>query len=341
MLPAALVASAQRRLGEIADCSEALLALRAVKDAGEIEAMRASVDAVRRAARGDVRAPAAGHHRARAVRRARAGAAPGRPRRRRLPAPLGREARDGGRARLGREPLDDLARPDHGHRRRAGRGVPDGRLAPRDPARRPRARRPRPQPGRLPRRHGAHATRSARLPDGMRRLARSAASSRTSRSPRSAPASPRARSTTRRTRPPSGSASRTSSRAAGPYIGHGIGLELDEPPVLGPGRRDAAAGGHGPRRRAQADLAGLRRGQHRGRRRRHRGRLRDPRRPAALPVRRRRRPARSRRSPDAWCAGVAVGGPSSCPPGAARASLRSSAPGGPAAARHGPSCGRP
>jgi Xaa-Pro aminopeptidase len=43
VLPAALVASAQRRLGEVADCSEALWAVRAVKDAGEIEAMRSSV----------------------------------------------------------------------------------------------------------------------------------------------------------------------------------------------------------------------------------------------------------------------------------------------------------
>ena len=43
VLPAALVASAQRRLGEVADCSEALWAVRAVKDEGEIAAMRDSV----------------------------------------------------------------------------------------------------------------------------------------------------------------------------------------------------------------------------------------------------------------------------------------------------------
>ena len=43
VLPAALVARAQKRFGEIADCSEALWAVRAVKDAGEIEAMRESV----------------------------------------------------------------------------------------------------------------------------------------------------------------------------------------------------------------------------------------------------------------------------------------------------------
>jgi Xaa-Pro aminopeptidase len=44
VLPAALVASAQRRLGEVADCSDALWAVRAVKDAGEIAAMRSSVE---------------------------------------------------------------------------------------------------------------------------------------------------------------------------------------------------------------------------------------------------------------------------------------------------------
>ena len=43
VLPAALVASAQRRLGEVADCSEALWAVRMVKDADEISAMRESV----------------------------------------------------------------------------------------------------------------------------------------------------------------------------------------------------------------------------------------------------------------------------------------------------------
>jgi len=43
VLPAALVARAGKRLGEIADCSEALWAVRAVKDAEEIEAMRESV----------------------------------------------------------------------------------------------------------------------------------------------------------------------------------------------------------------------------------------------------------------------------------------------------------
>src|SRR5690349_260669 len=43
VLPAALVASAQRRLGPVEDCSEALWAVRAVKDADEIEAMRESV----------------------------------------------------------------------------------------------------------------------------------------------------------------------------------------------------------------------------------------------------------------------------------------------------------
>ena len=41
------------------------------------------------------------------------------------------------------------------------------------------------------------------------------------------------------------------------------------------------------------------------------------------------------------CAGAAVGGSPSCPPGAARASLRSSAPGGPAASPHGSSGSRP
>ena len=43
VVPASLVASAGRRLGEIADCSPVLWSLRAVKDADEIEAMRASV----------------------------------------------------------------------------------------------------------------------------------------------------------------------------------------------------------------------------------------------------------------------------------------------------------
>jgi Xaa-Pro aminopeptidase len=43
VLPAALVASAGRRLGEIADCSPALWSLREVKDADEVAAMRASV----------------------------------------------------------------------------------------------------------------------------------------------------------------------------------------------------------------------------------------------------------------------------------------------------------
>ena len=43
VLPAALVARAERRIGEVADCSDLLAELRAVKDAGEIEAMRASV----------------------------------------------------------------------------------------------------------------------------------------------------------------------------------------------------------------------------------------------------------------------------------------------------------
>jgi Xaa-Pro dipeptidase len=43
VLPAALVASAQRRLGEVADCSEALWGVRMVKDAGEVDAMRESV----------------------------------------------------------------------------------------------------------------------------------------------------------------------------------------------------------------------------------------------------------------------------------------------------------
>jgi Xaa-Pro dipeptidase len=43
VLPAALVASAERRLGEVADCSAALWSLREVKDADEIAAMRESV----------------------------------------------------------------------------------------------------------------------------------------------------------------------------------------------------------------------------------------------------------------------------------------------------------
>jgi Xaa-Pro aminopeptidase len=43
VLPVALVAAAQRRLGEVADCSDALWAMRAVKDADEIDAMRESV----------------------------------------------------------------------------------------------------------------------------------------------------------------------------------------------------------------------------------------------------------------------------------------------------------
>ena len=66
------------------------------------------------------------------------------------------------------------------------------------------------------------------------------------------------------------------------------------------------------------------------------------RRPTPLPRRagpRGRGPGRARRrsltatSAEHGCAGVAVGGSPSCPPGAARASLRSSAPGGPAASR--------
>jgi len=43
VLPAALVARAERRFGPIADCSELLLELRTVKDADEVDAMRASV----------------------------------------------------------------------------------------------------------------------------------------------------------------------------------------------------------------------------------------------------------------------------------------------------------
>lgn len=43
VLPAALVASAQKRLGPVEDCSEALWRVRMVKDAGEIAAMRESV----------------------------------------------------------------------------------------------------------------------------------------------------------------------------------------------------------------------------------------------------------------------------------------------------------
>jgi Xaa-Pro dipeptidase len=43
VLPAALVARAERRFGEIADCSELLLELRMVKDAAEVDAMRSSV----------------------------------------------------------------------------------------------------------------------------------------------------------------------------------------------------------------------------------------------------------------------------------------------------------
>jgi Xaa-Pro dipeptidase len=43
VLPAALVASAERRFGEIADCSDALWSVRAVKDADEVRAMRKSV----------------------------------------------------------------------------------------------------------------------------------------------------------------------------------------------------------------------------------------------------------------------------------------------------------
>jgi Xaa-Pro dipeptidase len=43
VLPAALAARAQKRFGAIADCSEALWAVRAVKDADEIAAMRESV----------------------------------------------------------------------------------------------------------------------------------------------------------------------------------------------------------------------------------------------------------------------------------------------------------
>jgi Xaa-Pro dipeptidase len=43
VLPAALVARAEKRFGKVADCSEALWRLRQVKDAGEVAAMRASV----------------------------------------------------------------------------------------------------------------------------------------------------------------------------------------------------------------------------------------------------------------------------------------------------------
>jgi Xaa-Pro dipeptidase len=43
VLPAALVARAERRFGAIEDCSEALWAVRVVKDAGEVRAMRESV----------------------------------------------------------------------------------------------------------------------------------------------------------------------------------------------------------------------------------------------------------------------------------------------------------
>jgi Xaa-Pro dipeptidase len=43
VLPASLVASARRRLGEIGDCSPALWSVREVKDASEVESMRASV----------------------------------------------------------------------------------------------------------------------------------------------------------------------------------------------------------------------------------------------------------------------------------------------------------
>jgi Xaa-Pro aminopeptidase len=43
VLPAALVARAERRFGAVADCSAPLLELRAVKDADEVAAMRASV----------------------------------------------------------------------------------------------------------------------------------------------------------------------------------------------------------------------------------------------------------------------------------------------------------
>ena len=79
----------------------------------------------------------------------------------------------------------------------------------------------------------------------------------------------------------------------GPYIGHGIGLELDEPPVLGPGVDTPIEAGMvlavEPKLISPAFGA-----QHRGRRRRDRGRLRAARRPPALPVRgrgvRRRRP---------------------------------------------------
>jgi Xaa-Pro aminopeptidase len=44
VLPASLVASASRRLGEVADCSPALWSLREVKDASEVAAMRSSVE---------------------------------------------------------------------------------------------------------------------------------------------------------------------------------------------------------------------------------------------------------------------------------------------------------
>ena len=43
VLPAALVARAEKRFGEVADCSEALWAVRKVKDADEVAAMRESV----------------------------------------------------------------------------------------------------------------------------------------------------------------------------------------------------------------------------------------------------------------------------------------------------------
>ena len=97
-------AQARSRAARSSTAPPLLLAQRAVKDAGEIEAMRASVRLFDARARGDVRAHPARDRRARAGRRGGARAAARRPRRRRLPAPLGRQAADGGRDRLGGEP---------------------------------------------------------------------------------------------------------------------------------------------------------------------------------------------------------------------------------------------
>ena len=74
------------------------------------------------------------------------------------------------------------------------------------------------------------------LPDGRRAAGRQVprAPGRRARR-RSAPACPRTRSTTRPRRRPTASASPTSSRAAARTSATAIGLELDEPPVLGPG----------------------------------------------------------------------------------------------------------